>query len=154
MEIFKKQHDALTDKEKNNFKEAVLTAAENLPVVGAGVELITALREWEKCKKERIIPKMMKLAEPSELSEEDKDFIEYALGKVLSDPDIVISQYLITKKEELSALIVKNYEDCLTEDKDSEKVKIFAENLVSKMQDNIDAIETIEQTDKTLLKTV
>lgn len=43
MGILKKQYNALTDKEKNNFKEAVHTAAEHLPFVGEGVELITAL---------------------------------------------------------------------------------------------------------------
>ena len=154
MGILKKQYNALTDKEKNNFKEAVHTAAEHLPFVGEGVELITALIEWEKCKKERIIPKMMKLAEPSELSDEDNESIEYALGKVLSNPDITISEYAITKKEELSALIVEYYEECLTEGEASEKVKNFAEKLVFVMQETIETIETIEQTNKTLLKTV
>ena len=124
-----KQHDALTDKEKNNFEQVVHAAAEHIPVVGAGVEFATALKEWRESKKETIIPKMIELAEPSELSDVEKEFMENALYDVLSDPNIIISEYVMKKKDELSALIVKNYETSLIEGKASEKVENFAKKI-------------------------
>ena len=103
MGILKKQYNALTDKEKNNFKEVVSegvrTIVKQIPLVGEGVDFATTLKEWKKCKKETIIPEMIKMAEPSELSDEDNESIEYALGKVLSNPDITISEYAITKRK-------------------------------------------------------
>lgn len=158
MGILKKQYNALTDKEKNNFKEVVSegvrTIVKQIPLVGEGVDFATTLIEWERHKKERIIPKMMQLAEPSELSDVEKEFMKRALYEVLSDQNTVISEYVMKKKDELSALIVKNYEKYPIEGNASEKVKNFAEKIVFVMQENIYSIEKIETTNKKLLETV
>ena len=150
----KKEFVALTDKGKSNFETMMIEALSCIPIVGQGVNFFKSLAEWNEYKLKKIVPKIMAIAKPSDIDDEQQAYIAYVLKDVFSNPKIKISEFASVKKEEFKQIILDKYNECFIMKENLEDISAYVIKIIDVILDNIDCIESPESVSKTALKIV
>ena len=123
-----------------------------IPIVGQAVNFFNSVKEWNKYKVDRIIPKIMAIAKPENIDEDSQVKIAYALKKVFQDTNTRISEYASVKRKEFKKFIYDKYNECSVLDDAPTEIKDYIKEIINVILDNIDMIETVESYSKTALK--